>query len=154
MENDTFLTEAVQQEMEYYHIPGCAVAVIDKGEVSFFHFGWSDIKKQKRFTEHTVSGIGSCTKSMTVMAAMRLADQGCLSLDRPVADYLPGCKLWDDTASRAVTLRDMLCHRPGVAGPAGDWTDGIITRVDYLRRLRSLAPNASLRPGGQVTHGL
>ncbi len=152
MKDYTFLTEAAEKVIDYYQIPGCAMAVAEGGEISFFHFGWADKKSKKKFTEHTVSGIGSCTKSMTAMAVLYLEDHGVLSLDRPVADYIPGFKMWDDTASRAVTLRDMLCHRTGVAGHDGTWPDGSITRPEFLRRIQYMEANRPFRTEAQYSN--
>lgn len=89
---------------------------------------------------------------MTAFAVMRLAEKGLLDIDEPVASYIPGFALWDEASSRQVTLRDMLCHRTGVGGHDGAWPDNSISRVDYLKRLKYLEPNAPFRSLAQYSN--
>ena len=49
MKDYTFLTEAAEKVIDYYQIPGCAMAVAEGGEISFFHFGWADKKTRKNY---------------------------------------------------------------------------------------------------------
>ena len=65
-----FLEQAIQKVMAYYSIPGCALAIIDKGETNYLQFGYSNIEEKMPFTVDTISGIGSCTKSMTAFLAL------------------------------------------------------------------------------------
>jgi CubicO group peptidase (beta-lactamase class C family) len=55
--------------------------------------------------------IGSVTKTFTAAAAMRLVDEGKLSLDARVADVLPWYR--KDTGSK-VTVRQLLDHTSGI----------------------------------------
>ena len=126
-----FLEQAIQKVMAYYSIPGCALAIIDKGETNYLQFGYSNIEEKMPFTVDTISGIGSCTKSMTAFLAGRLAAKGILDIDAPVASYIPDFALWDDDVSAKVTVRDMLCHRTGLGGHDGTWPDNNITMVDF-----------------------
>lgn len=150
--DDAFLTDAVKRLMAYYSIPGCAMAVIEKGQVSFHTFGTRDIRSGAPFGTDTISGIGSCSKSMTVFAAERLAERGVIDLDAPIASYVPGFCLFDPLAARMVTLRDMFCHRTGVAGHDGTWPDNSISRSDFIRRLAYLEPNAPFRTKAQYSN--
>ena len=53
--------------MDYYAIPGMAIGVIDRGEVHLESFGVRDAEGHPFLTD-TISGIGSCSKSMTALA--------------------------------------------------------------------------------------
>lgn len=147
-----FLEEAIQKVMAYYSIPGCALAIIDKGKINYLQFGYSNIDEKAPFTVDTISGIGSCTKSMTAFLAARLAEKGFLDIDTPVVSYLPGFQMWDKVASASVTIRDMLCHRTGLGGHDGAWPDNGITRIDFLERLRYLEPNMPFRALAQYSN--
>ena len=147
-----FLEEAIQKVMAYYSIPGCALAIIDKGKINYLQFGYSNIDEKAPFTVDTISGIGSCTKSMTAFLAARLAEKGFLDIDTPVVSYLPGFQMWDKVASASVTIRDMLCHRTGLGGHDGAWPDNGITRIDFLERLRYLEPNMPFRTLAQYSN--
>lgn len=143
---------AIHNVMDYYHIPGCAIAIIDKGKSFYFHFGYENIEKHIPFTLETVSGIGSCTKSMTAFAIMRLMDQGILDIDVPIHTYIPGFALYDEKASQMVTIRDMLCHRTGVAGHDGTWPNDSISRKEFVYRLKYMQPNVAFRTLAQYSN--
>lgn len=146
------LSRLISRMMDYCRIPGCAIAVIDGAERHFLSFGTRDAETGAPFTAETVSGIGSCTKSMTSAAAMILAGRGVLDLDRPISSYGKNFKLWDAEATERATLRDLFCHRTGVAGHDGTWPDNRISRVDFLSRLRCLEPNAPFRSVAQYSN--
>lgn len=146
------LHRLIEKMMAYYSIPGCAIGIIDGAERHCMTFGTRDIRSGAAFTERTVSGIGSCTKSMTAAAALRLEEKGLLDIDAPIASYIPGFALYDRAASEMVTLRDMLCHRTGVGGHDGTWPDNGISRPEYVRRLRYLAPNEPFRTKAQYSN--
>ncbi len=150
--NTTKLSSLIEALMAYYHIPGMALGLVTPEGTEFFSFGERDKEKGLPFTEKTVSGIGSCSKSMTSFAVMRLAEKGILSIDTPIAEYIPHFALADPVASKAVTLRDMLCHRTGVGGHDGAWPDNSISRIEYLERLFYLAPNAPFRTLAQYSN--
>ena len=152
MSDYKFLTEAIQKEMTYYGIPGCAIAIIKQKEISTFQFGYSNVANKRAFTVDTISGIGSCSKAMTAFAVMRLAEKRIIDMDAPIVSYIPGFELWDEEASKNVTLRDMLCHRTGVGGHDGTWPDNSITRVKYLQRLRYMEPNVPFRTLAQYSN--
>ncbi len=146
------LSSLIEKMMGYYSIPGMAIGILHDGRTEFLSFGYRNIEEKKVFTEKTISGVGSCSKSMTAMAVMRLASRGVLDIDKPIAQYIPGFQLWDRAAGEQITLRDMLCHRSGVAGHDGAWPDNSISRVDYLARLRYLEPNAPFRSIAQYSN--
>ena len=100
------LSRLIRKMMDYYSIPGMAMGVIDRGEVHVESFGIRDASGHPFLTD-TISGSGSCSKSMTALAVMRLAAKGLLDIDGPIASYIPGFALWDEAASAQVTLRDM-----------------------------------------------
>lgn len=145
------LRHLIEKMMAYYSIPGMALGIVDKGQVEMMDFGVRNGKGEP-FTADTISGIGSCSKSMTSFAVMKLAEKGLLNIDRPVAEYIPGFALWDEKASLQVTLRDMMCHRTGVGGHDGAWPDNSISRVQYLSRLKYLKPNRPFRTEAQYSN--
>lgn len=145
------LFSLIRQMMDYYFIPGMALGIITPGEVHTEGFGIRDASGHPFLTD-TISGIGSCSKSMTALAVMKLSEKGLLDMDAPIASYIPGFALWDREASAMVTLRDMLCHRTGVGGHDGAWPDNSISRVEYLKRLKYLEPNAPFRTLAQYSN--
>lgn len=71
-------------------VPGCAISVRqDHKEVYRYVCGSADREGTKPLTGREAFYLFSCTKPITVAAAMQLVERGSLELDRPVADYLP-----------------------------------------------------------------
>jgi CubicO group peptidase (beta-lactamase class C family) len=64
--------------------------------------------------------IGSITKTMTAVLLVQLRNEGSVSLNDPVATYLP--ELESHPTIAALTLRDLLAHGSGLAAePPGEW---------------------------------
>ncbi len=71
-------------------VPGCDVAVYQDHELIYRHWsGWRDEKKTEPMRGDETYCLYSCTKVFTTCAAMQLIEQGKMSLDDPVSDYLP-----------------------------------------------------------------
>ena len=70
--------------------PSSELAVMRDGELVYHRCaGYSDSKQTKRTTENDLYWIYSATKVITCIAAMRLVEEGRLSLTDPVSKYLP-----------------------------------------------------------------
>ena len=90
-------------------IPGCACAVVQKGEVIYKNaFGRADIKQQVPITTGTIMGIGSVSKHFTAYALLLLQQQGKLSLNDPVTRYVPLPFLHD-----TIRIYHLLTHTAG-----------------------------------------
>ncbi len=71
-------------------VPGCAISVRrDHREIYRYVCGTADREGTKPMNGREAFYLFSCTKPITVAAAMQLVERGLLELDRPVADYLP-----------------------------------------------------------------
>lgn len=96
--------------------PGAALAVGRRGRVvrlrGYGTLGWADLSP---VTPKTLYDLASLTKVIgTTTAAMLLEADGALELDAPVAAYLPWW-VGPDPRKRAVTVRQLLLHRSGLA---------------------------------------
>ncbi len=79
--------------VEEKHVPGCDVAIMKEHELCYrFSCGFSDIGRTAPVSEQDLYYLYSCTKPITVTAAMRLVEEGKLGLDTPVSEYLPAYK--------------------------------------------------------------
>ncbi len=75
---------------EEWGIPYCDVACFYKGEEVYRYMtGCVDAQKQKPVDRNALVWMYSCTKPITITAAMHLVERGKLELDAPVARYLP-----------------------------------------------------------------
>lgn len=97
---------------------GFAVGILLDGELVYEHgFGVRDIASRAPVDGDTVFRIASITKSFTALAALKLRDEGRLSLDAPVATYAPElAALTPPTRDSApVSLRLLLSNASGLA---------------------------------------
>lgn len=127
-------------------IPGLAVGIVDHGKLVFAKgYGLRDVERNLPVTPKTVFAAGSITKSFTATLGAILVDEGKLSWDRPVREYLPDFRLADPVATELMTLRDLLCHRSGL--PSHNFIRHAVplTRGELVHRLRYLEPSASFR---------
>ena len=78
-----------------------------------------------------------------------LQDEGKLTYDSKVRDFIPEFKMYDPYVTEEFTIRDLLTHRSGLGLGAGDlmfWPDSSnFTRKDIIRNLRYLKPVSSFR---------
>lgn len=93
------------------HIPGAAVAVVQKGKVVRMKgYGVATLEFNVPVTTETVFEIGSVSKQMTAAGIMLLVQDGKVSLDEKISRYLPNTpEAWS-----SVTVRHLLTHTSGV----------------------------------------
>jgi CubicO group peptidase (beta-lactamase class C family) len=91
------------------------VAIVHDDQVIYLKgFGLRSVDARDAVTPDTVFPIGSCSKAFATTALALLVDDGKVGWDDPVRKHLPDFRLSDDKAD--VRLRDLLCHRTGLAG--------------------------------------
>ena len=109
---DAILDDALKT----WRTPGIAAVIVRDDEVIYLKgAGVREIGKADPVTPDTLFGVGSLTKAFTATAMAQLIDDGKMSWDDPVHKHLPTFRLSDPLADRDVTLRDLLCHRTGLA---------------------------------------
>ncbi|UTW63244.1 serine hydrolase [bacterium SCSIO 12741] len=96
--------------------PGCQILVARKGKVLYSkNFGYHTYDKKIPVTDESIYDLASITKvAATTFSLMKLMDEGKVSLDNYLCDYLPE---WVDTATyqySEIKLRDMLAHQAGL----------------------------------------
>jgi len=73
--------------------------------------GWRDREARLPMEPNTLFNIRSMTKPVVGTLAQMLIDEGKLSLDDPVAKYLPS---FDNVKSRSIKIEHLLTHRSGL----------------------------------------
>ena len=102
----------VQSEMRLQRIPGLSLAVLKHGKPLYIKaFGNASLEWPVPVKPNTRFQIGSIGKQFTAVAVMLMVQEHRLSLDAPLANYLPEVP----AAWREVTLRRMLNHQSGIA---------------------------------------
>jgi CubicO group peptidase (beta-lactamase class C family) len=139
----------IENAMKTFNVPGIAVAIVKDGKVVMAKgFGVRKMGEKDKVNADTLFGIASNTKAFTVAALGMLADEGKLTWEDKVTDYLPAFQLHDPYVTREFTIRDMLSHRSGLGKGAGDlmiWPKSTITNQEIIERIRYLKPVSSFR---------
>jgi len=93
---------------------------------------------------------GSVSKVFTDLAVLQLVERGVLTLDEPVARWLPDA-LPADPRAAAITLRQLMAHRSGLVRepPRGSYFDA--TPPALAECVASLADTALIDPPGTRT---
>jgi CubicO group peptidase (beta-lactamase class C family) len=102
--------------MAYYHVPGVSIAVINNGEIEWARgYGVAAAHEKRPVTTGTLFQAASISKPVTALAALRLVQEGTLSLDENVNVKLKSWRVPDNTftARQKVTLRMLLGHSAG-----------------------------------------
>ena len=106
-----------------HQISGAVTAVATASRVTHLSaVGQADIASGRTMQTDSIFRIASMTKPITATAMMILHDEGKLSIDDPIAKFIPaftGQKLKDGSAARPVTIRDVLTHTAGLSRPPG-----------------------------------
>ncbi|MEV6282251.1 serine hydrolase domain-containing protein [Kribbella sp. NPDC051770] len=125
------LQQLLSQHVDSGAIPG-AVALIARGDqiLDRAAVGAMDLASGAPMTEDAIFRIASLTKPLTATAVMLLVDDGTLTLDAPVAEWLPELadpmvvrtpsSPVDDVvpANRPITVEDLLTSQAGYGFPS------------------------------------
>jgi beta-lactamase class C len=93
---------------------GLAVGVVENGRITFLSgYGETLAGSGERVTPETVFRWASVSKGVASTMVGKLAQEGKIKLDAPVANYAPSLKLPGSAEYRA-TVNDVLSHRLGL----------------------------------------
>lgn len=107
----------IADRMKHYKVPGVSVAVIHEGRVEWARgYGQRDLASGAPVTAETLFQAASLSKGVAASVAMRLVEQGKLSLDEDVNAKLRSWKVPENefTKTEKVTLRRLLSHNAGL----------------------------------------
>lgn len=136
----------VAQAMQDWKVPGVAIAIVKDGAVlQSKGYGLRDVAHGQPVTTRTLFPIASITKSFTVATLASLSSEGKLDWDKPVRDYLPEFRLYDDVLTARVTPRDLVTHRTGLPRHDAAWYNVELERPAIIDMLRYLEPSKDLR---------
>src|SRR6202167_4217230 len=115
IKGDEHVTHTLADRMTELKVPGVSIAVIHQGKIEWARgFGVRSVGGSP-VTADTMFQAGSISKPLAAMAALRLVQQGKLSLDNNVNTYLTSWKFPGDptAAGKPITLRELLTHTAG-----------------------------------------
>ena len=109
----------IESRREAARIPGIALAVVHEDKIVYLRgYGAAD-STGRPVTPQTPFVLGSVSKAFTALAVMQLVEAGKIGLDEPVFHYLPWFRVADESASRAITVRQLLNQTSGLSMYAG-----------------------------------
>jgi CubicO group peptidase (beta-lactamase class C family) len=115
-----FFRDGVKRE----GIHGASLAFIKDGRIEAIETtGFADAAAKTPVTRETIYHWASITKTFTAVAIMQLRDQGRLTLDDPIVDYVPELALVHNPHGRMrdITIRHLLSHSAGFRGGTWPW---------------------------------
>lgn len=163
---------SIAQAVDSGLLAGAVTLVWQRGNVlQVNEIGSRDVETNLPMQRDTIFRIASMTKPVTVAAAMSLAEEGKLTLNDPVARWLPELAdmqvLTDPTgpldrtvpARRPITVDDLMTHRSGlaymfsVAGPLSQAYGRVSLRQDQDHWLAEVATLPLVhQPGDRLTY--
>jgi CubicO group peptidase (beta-lactamase class C family) len=102
--------------MEFYSVPGVSVAVIRDFRLDYVEVhGVASRVTRDPVTDNTLFQAASISKPVSAVAAMRLVQEGEITLDTDINDYLTSWQVPDNefVGTEKVTLRRILSHTAG-----------------------------------------
>ena len=125
------LDQRLQALVEKPGMVGLAVGVVENGRITFLKgYGETHAGSGEKVTEETVFRWASVSKGVGATMVAKLAEEGKIDLDAPIANYAPGLKLPGHYEYKA-SVGDLLSHRVGLYRNAYDnkLEEGIDPRV-------------------------
>ena len=154
-------TWTLEERMRLFHVPGLSVAVFRDFQIAWAKaYGFGDESAGQRATDATLFQAGSVSKPVAAMGALKLVEEGKLSLDKDINAYLKGWKIPENdlTKKTPVTLEMLLSHTGGLTvhgfpGYAADARVPTVAEVlDGTPPANSAAIRVDLAPGTQYRY--
>ncbi len=137
-ELEAFMDGLMTAEMNEKHVPGAVVLVVKDGDVLFAKgYGYADLEARTPVDpEKTLFRPGSVSKLFVWTSVMQLVEQGKLSLDADVNEYLDFTI--PATYPEPITLKTLLTHTPGFEDRGEDLfklkPESVISLDAYLKK--------------------
>lgn len=107
------MDEIVQEMIHSGAAPGCQILVAKDNKIVWQKaYGYYTYEQTTPVTTETIFDLASVTKvAATTISVMKLAENGHMSLDTPMANYIPQLK---KTNKKDLTVRELLAHHAGL----------------------------------------
>jgi CubicO group peptidase (beta-lactamase class C family) len=121
------IDKVLQQYVDDNRIPGAVGLVLRDGRPIYERaVGWSDKESSRKMTTDTIFRIASQSKALTSVAILILMEEGALTLNTPVSEFIPtfakttvmtkgAAGMTPEPARRAINIKDLLTHTAGIS---------------------------------------
>ena len=162
------VTAAMQPYLDDYKLAGIIGIIADKtGKVHYENLlGYADVEAKKPISADNVFWIASMTKMFAGASIMMLVDEGKVSLDDSVTNFIPQLSKWMVVAEkddahvllkplvRPVTIRHVLSHTSGLSGSSElQQVTGTDSAPLKARALSSVTGPLQWQPGDKYAYG-
>ena len=159
---------AMQPYLDSYKLAGMICVIADKtGKVHYKNLiGYADVEAKKPMSDDNVFWVASMSKMFVGASIMMLVDEGKVSLDDPVTNYIPQLAKWmvveekDENhvllkpLVRPVTIRNLLSHTSGLTALSElQQVTGADSTPLKDRALSSVTGPLQWQPGDQYQYG-
>ncbi len=130
-EVDRIINEAIRDSV----FPGAVVGIVKDGVLAYNRgYGYQDYEKTEAVRDTDVYDLASITKVMaTTTAIMKLVDEGELTLDDPVANYI---EQFNTDKKKSITIRNLLLHQSGLP-PFRVYVDSLTERNQIVEAIKN-----------------
>ena len=162
------VTTALQPYLDNFKMAGIISIIADRtGTIRYRNLlGYADVETRQPISETNTFWIASMSKMFVGASIMMLVDEGKVSLDDPVTNYIPELAKWmvltESNADhvllkpvvRPVTLRHLLSHTSGLTGLSElQRTVGADRAPLKFRTLSSVTGPLQSQPGDKYAYG-
>ncbi len=121
---DDFFKALIDKE----EIPGLSVAMVENGKIAYSGaFGVKSRDTEEPVGEETIFAAASLSKPLFAYAVMQLVEEGKISLDKPLYQYLEYPDAAHDERYKQITARMVLSHSSGFPNWRNDKLDILFT---------------------------
>lgn len=139
------LEKTVQETLAFWHLPGCAVAVVHNDHILITKgYGKKRYGFKDTIDAHTLFPIASIAKTFTAAAIGKLVHSGFCSYDDRVLNYFPPMILAAPYATDHITLGDCLSMSTGLSSDPKDTPNPQLSTKELLEQK---LPNVPLPKG-------
>ncbi|RYG32221.1 MAG: serine hydrolase, partial [Burkholderiales bacterium] len=118
---DSRLVETIDGYVRNRDFNGVVLVANAEGVIAHQARGLSSIEQDTRLGPDDAFRVGSLTKPITAVLVLTLVNEGRLSLDSTLGQYLP--ELCANTPASGVTVEQLLSHTSGLKDVPGNYTD-------------------------------
>jgi CubicO group peptidase (beta-lactamase class C family) len=136
--------------MQQFNVVGVSVGIVKDGQIiQTKGYGLKSINSDKKVDENTQFCIASNSKAFTTTALTLLVEEGKLSWEDKVRDYIPEFRMYNSYLTENFNIIDLLTHRSGLGLGAGDlmiFPDGSdFTITDIAQSFQYQTPVSAFR---------
>ena len=104
----------VRKVCEIGNVPGMSVVVLDNEQEYYINVGYADKNEKAEMTSEIRCELGSTTKAFTALGVLLLEQDGKLSREDAVKDYISWFHPTYDGKEVTITIEHLLCHTSGI----------------------------------------